>query len=292
MSAISYNVCPITGISYSIKDDYSGSFHFHAQHPVTARAKDLFFLVEKKSKTLPKSYIAGAILLQLQEEALIVHTQQEPQWLRGQANEMLCSFTFGELIDLYWTVRNTKAGIISDPLRVNLTTAVQQGRYTVYDDIKAVGAQSVSAADMKEYIKTRGVKGTIYISSKKDLDILSCLKRTRKDIQQLYKELATSTNYDPELDIEIPRFHNELTSIQESSLKRVANYLWKDDVGCTYHHLTPKNKNRLVEILITIYECAIYENLIDMDSVSAKSYRIVRKHIEEGFIPHTAEVEL
>lgn len=272
---VSYNICPLTGLSYSIKDDYQATYFHGAKHPITEHPKELFHMIEKRSFKIPKSYIAAGIFLQLEQENLIVYTKHETRFCRGQANEMLCSFNYAELIDLYWAARNTKAALCSEPLTVNLATCVEQGRNTLYDNLKAVAAQNVSAADMKVYIRSRTtIQGTIHKGARKvrldRLDIISCLKRCKKDLPILYADLK-----DQGLELEFPA----------SSAKKAASFLYHPRGGAVYQSLDKKVKDRILVIMDCIYQIAIHEALIDMDGLQAKSYEIVKTHIKEELKP-------
>ena len=249
-----YNVCPITGITNSIRDDYSSVYLFGAAHPITAQPNELFTLVEKTPHKLPKSYIAGAILLQLAEEELIEHPEHEKRMVRGYANELLQTFPHHELIELYWDVRNTKAGIISIPLKVNLTTSVSQGRHAVYDNIKCVGCQDVSVADMVTYITTRTntYQGTLSPNSKPihlQLDIVACLKRVTKDLPILAQSILDIPSTDTKVEGYNYTWAMLLMPKGKGSLAKVRNMLYRKETGACYHLHSDTIKAKLIAIL-------------------------------------------
>jgi len=264
-STIHYLVCPITGLSSTIQDDYKHNDLWPATHHTVANAARLYKMIETKSNSLPTSYIAAGILLQLTESELIANPKQEPQYLRGKVNEELQKIPTNCLIELYWQCRNTRAHLNSQPLTVNLTTAATQNAQGIYKTLKAIACQDVTKADMETYIKTRNT-----LKQKKER-----LSVAKMDIKSVSNRVAKL----------LPKLHNAIpdsgATLALTSVRKAASFLiWDDNVGAPkWLTVTPAIRARVTEIIDTMMSIGKEEYMLSQDSVEHKSLKLIRRYL-------------
>lgn len=264
---VSYNICPITGLSFSIKDDYKGQLFYNSVHPIVKDPHELFTLCEKKSNSIPKSFIIAGILLHLEREELIEHPEHEPKYLRGELNELLQSVSHYKLVELFWDTRNCMAHLSGEPLKINLSTTIKQGLTAIMDNIKAVAKQDVSAADMETYIETKSIKGRKRLKLRRqNMGLEACCTRSAKALPMLTEKLGQIYT-DPPVTLE--------------SAKKAATYLaYCPRTGTPrFADAHPGIRTRLIEILDLTLTHAIDAMLLDRDSILAKSIKLVRKYV-------------
>ena len=282
--AISYNICPITGLSYSIKDDYKGQILYNSVHNIVKEPTILFNLCEKKSESIPKSFLVAGILLHLEIEQLIDHPEHEPKYLRGQINELLQQASHYQLVELFWDTRNTMAHLNSEPLKINLTTTTLQGLWALYDNLKAVARQDVTAADMETYIRTKSIRRTkereeLHKTGIRDnMSLKACCKRVRKLLPELHNSATTE----------------EANSLPLASIKKAASFFtWCPGTDTPkFAGTNDKVVKRIIEILDLIFTDAVCKSgILYQDSIEAKSYQLVKKYLTKELKSVALDVE-
>lgn len=260
-----YAVCPITGLSSTISDDYLHNDLWERTHLVAANPAKLFKLIETKANSIPKSYIAAGILLQLHEEGLLAAVNTEEPYLRGKVNEMLQGIPMWHLRELYWDVRNSVAHLNLSPLTVNLTSASSTTPISLYKSLRAIAKQDVTKADMDTYIRTKCIlrKG----------EERARITVAKMDVKSISTRLARL----------LPKWHNALaeSKLEGKSITKAASLLTWDDRTKAPRWLSmgDKVKTRIIEILKVITVEAKEGYLVQAGAVELRSISLVTKYL-------------
>jgi len=287
-SAAHYLVCPQTGLSLSLCDDYSSSSSlvYIKKHPLAANPQKLFDLIRKRAAELPNSYIIAGIFLSLSANDLIDHPELESPYCRATILARIESEPSYKLIKLFWAIYNTKAWMLANDHQITLnlstvagyknagpimallwTTALQNPTLadTVYN-----ASQTTSAWAANSKAKNKQTRTLLTLDGKRaKQDPISARNRVTRETPGLTKLLVESPLQD-----------------QLSLESRVITKLLP-----TYHNQSIESRHHIAAALKAIYAEAIRISILDQDDSLAKSYRIMIDLVE-GFEADPIEVSL
>lgn len=255
----SFQVCPLTGLSFTLLDDCQASLLIPAAHPITKEPEQLYRLVE--TKQAPKSYIIAGIILKLEAMELVAHAKSEPSYCRGHVNELLQQIGKFRLTELYWAARNSRAHLCGSPIKINLATAVQESPWSLFHGIMIVAAQSVKEADYANYLRRSTTHTTKSKVETIDWTPVGCCKRAKALLPTLVGPESVTT---------------------AESATKAARLLGIDSVTKrpTYNCKAKAIRDRLAEIIGLLIMDALVEGTLERDSIEHRTMLRVMDDVE------------
>ena len=229
---------------------------------------------------MPPSYLVAGILYHLTENGLITVEHTESPLTRSLLSQILCrTYTASQLYSLYSKCRDTRAAVISSPLRINLSTLLEQDPKQIWIGIETVAIQSLSDADKAQLYSeshrtnSRRKRATLSlhkgkITKTQSLSPETSLNRVAKHLLPLYDNLCKDQSI------------NFTTPLSRTIIKQTVQQL------PNYSILTSKIQQEINTILTTVYDMGIKNSFLSVDSLEYKSYFNVRMQIEQGLVPN------
>ncbi len=260
-SSTAYVICPKSGLSYTIIADWNASALSAAIHPDAAKGyQAMAKTIRAHIHTIPNSYIAAFCQVWARDNGLLLDSHKA--YHSGWITETLAKLHRTTLINLFWTCYNSAAGINKHPLKINLDDVSSPS--AMHDMFLVVASQSTNDLIISSSRSTYRPRLKGKPATKAKMDIISCIKR----IAKLMPKLA---NADPK------------DTIPADSAKKAAMLL------PSYGSIKQVSKDRVLDILDTLFAWAAENDFYTKNSLEWKSYEIVRKHIVEGLAPIALE---
>lgn len=263
-----YSTCPITGITYTVTDDYSVTQFRTMRH---YNYSQLDTIMKKERWNAPSSYIVGATLRQLYEKDLIANHNSESSRVAGHINYLLSTnYTSSQLYSLYTTVRDSSAGLKSAPIRLSFATidpSLNAAHY--YNLILSIGKQVITYMEKELLFAHKPQSGNpsrTSIPTKNKLDPDTVRNRIAKQITPL-------------MTLVMEQVPNKCPSYYSSTLSRklaVATNAYSD--------LAPVKQEQYKQLLSELFTLAITHSIIGVDDILYKSYFIFKNLLEKQLV--------
>ena len=272
-----YLTCPKSGLCWTVQDDYNSKCFINSVHPLYYQLPKE---IEKRKWKMPPSYLVAGILYHLTENGLITVEHTESPLTRSLLSQILCrTYTASQLYSLYSKCRDTRAAVISSPLRINLSTLLEQDPKQIWIGIETVAIQSLSEADKAQLYSeshrtnSRRKRATLSlhkgkITKTQSLSPETSLNRVAKHLLPLYDNLCKDQSI------------NFTTPLSRTIIKQTVQQL------PNYSILASKIQQEINTILTTVYDMGIKNSFLSVDSLEYKSYFNVRMQIEQGLVPN------
>ncbi len=279
-----YVVCPKSGLSYTITDDYCAAWFTSSIHAAAVKPQKLIKLVKREGSKMPKSYLVAATLLLLSENELIEHAALESKYCRGHIVEELCNrYTHNQLLALFWLTFNSKAAIKRRPLKINLSTAIETPA-SLYYQIKTVALQHFGAEDLPPKLYKLKVQRKLEEQYKAiTIDKPSKFKfnpNCKLDPTSAKKRVKQNTAKIANLLIKEQGLENPITSYQKAALLL-------DD----YLSVREPVRLRLVSLYTELHTQALGHAIIPRDGAMDKSLDIMIRLLKSTVEPIEFDVD-
>lgn len=257
-------VCPLSGLHYTLRDDYTVSDFQSHPHPSWNR---LPTIIKKDKWRTPQSYIVAGMFHYLHTNELIAFPHQEPSTARATINATLArTFSSPLLYAVYLRLINSKAPLSLSPITVNLAALALLHPRGMLDQIELVALQSLKEQDRSA------------------LWSLSTTKHDRKKILSLNKQkrthMAPKTVFS-RLEREIPKLFRLLDDNRESLDTRgkvIPDYMNQALITRVakaiplYSQLTQRKQQDIQTILTDLFSVAIQNSYVSKDDILGYSY--------------------
>ena len=273
--------CPKTGLVWTAQDDYNSQCFIGSVHPLYSQLPKI---IKKEKWKTPSSYLVAGIFHYLTENNLITITNTEPPLTRPIISKTISiAYTASQLYALYTKFRDSKIPLIHSPVRINLTTLAEQSAKTMWTGLEAIALQSLSEADRNQlYVESHRIKRktTLRLNSAKkivktqSMAQVDAVTRISKLLLPLYDNLCKDNSIT--LPINISRITIQKASktlpdfsIINSNLQKELNY-----------------------IITTVFDIAIKNSFLSMDSIEYRSYFNLRMQMEQKLTPSNNILDL
>lgn len=253
--------CPLTGLCYTITDDYTVARCANQPH---FSYHDLPTIITRERWKAPASYLVAAIFYQLNQKNLIIATNQEPSTARATINVTLArSIPAARLYSLYTKLRDSKAPLALDPIRINLTTLLDLTASQIYERLRIVATQSLKDADREaiwEQSTSRASRTETLTKHKppKHSGPRHITERLAKETPKLYRLLIESTSLST-IGHTLPSYLIP-SSDTDTAPQRLVSRICK--VIPDYDQLSARKQQDLLTILAAIYNVAFQNSLV------------------------------